>query len=74
MRGFTIVFAALAINAMATGTFAAAKIRLAQTSTVTNCMMICNSQGSTCQSARFGPGAATTTAATTTGNTTAGAT
>lgn len=27
----------------------AAKIRLAQTSTVTNCMMICNAQAATCQ-------------------------
>src|SRR5579863_8516403 len=47
---------------------AAGKIRLAQTSTVTNCMMLCNSQAATCQTTCLVPGAAPTGAATTTGN------
>jgi hypothetical protein len=47
---------------------AAGKIRLAQTSTVTNCMMACNSQTATCQTACIVPGAAPVGAATTTSN------
>ena len=73
MRGFTILVVALAINAMADSAFAADPIRLAQTSTVTACMMGCNSQGSMCQSACVVPGTPPTTAATTTSNATAGA-
>ncbi len=44
------------------------KIRLAQTSTVTNCMMTCNSQAATCQTACLIPGTAPTGAATATSN------
>ncbi len=47
---------------------AAGKIRLAQTSTVTNCMMTCNSQAATCQTACLVPGLAPTGAATATSN------
>ena len=45
-----------------------ATIWLAQTSTVTNCMMACNSQAATCQTGCIVPGSAPTGAATTTGN------
>jgi hypothetical protein len=38
-----------AISIVATGTVAAPKIRLAQTSVTTNCMMFCNAQAATCQ-------------------------
>ncbi|MFZ0528400.1 MAG: hypothetical protein WAM40_22585 [Xanthobacteraceae bacterium] len=44
------------------------KIRLAQTSTVTNCMMACNSQAAACQTTCLIPGTAPTGAATTTSN------
>jgi hypothetical protein len=47
---------------------AAGKIRVAQTSTVTNCMMACNSQAATCQTTCLVPGTAPTGAATTGGN------
>lgn len=43
-------------------------IRLAQSSTVTNCMMVCNAQAANCQTTCIVPGAAPTGAATTTGN------
>jgi hypothetical protein len=46
-------------------------IRLAQSSTTTNCMMVCNSQAATCQSGCVVPGTAPTSAATTTSNATA---
>ncbi len=45
------------------GAASAAKLRLAQTSTVTNCMMTCNSQAAACQTACLVPGAAPTGAA-----------
>ena len=44
------------------------KNRLAQTSTVTNCMMLCNSQAAACQTTCVVPGTAPTGAATTTSN------
>jgi len=47
---------------------AAGKLRLAQTSNVTNCMMLCNSQAATCQASCIVPGTAPTNAATTNGN------
>ena len=47
---------------------AAGKIRLAQTSTVTNCMMTCNSQAAACQTTCLVPGHGADGAATTTGN------
>ncbi len=47
---------------------AAAKIRLAQTSTVTNCMMACNAQAATWQTTCLVPGTPPTGAATSGGN------
>jgi hypothetical protein len=49
MRGFVVLLGAGAISIVATGTLAAPKIRLAQTSLTTNCMMSCNAQAATCQ-------------------------
>jgi hypothetical protein len=50
MRRPAILCAVLALSVAALGSAAhAAKIRLAQTSTVTNCMMACNAQAATCQ-------------------------
>lgn len=43
---------------------AAGKIRVAQTSIVTNCMMSCNSQAASCQTTCLIPGTAPTGAAT----------
>ena len=71
MRGFVILFAAAAITAAAQPVFAGQKIRLAQTSTVTNCLMMCNAQAANCQTACLVPGTAPTAAATTTSNATA---
>lgn len=72
MRGAGILLAVLpallAIDGFAGGAFAAGKIRLAQTSTVTNCMMTCNSQAATCQATCVVPGTPPTGAATTVGN------
>ena len=47
---------------------AAGKIRLAQTSNVTNCMMACNSQAAACETTCLVPGTAPMGAATATGN------
>jgi hypothetical protein len=47
---------------------AAGRIRVAQTSIVTNCMMACNSQAANCQTTCLIPGAVPTGAATTGGN------
>jgi hypothetical protein len=47
---------------------AAGRVRVAQTSTVTNCMMTCNSQAATCQTTCLIPGATPTGAATAAGN------
>jgi hypothetical protein len=47
---------------------ATAKIRLAQSSTLTNCMMTCNSQAAACATTCLMPGTAPTGAATTTSN------
>jgi hypothetical protein len=72
MRRLTIVFAVvpalLALDGFARHAFADQKILLAQSSTVTNCMMTCNSQAATCQAACLVPGTPPTGAATTTGN------
>ncbi len=73
MRRMVVLSAGLWIGAAFAGfaptaTAAAAKIRLAQTSTVTNCMMMCNSQAANCQTACVVPGTPPTNAATTTGN------
>ena len=68
MRGVSIVLAALAIGASANLAYAAGKVRLAQSSTTTNCMMTCNSQAAACQSNCVVPGTPPTGAATATGN------
>jgi len=52
--------AVLAIGSFAEAPFAAETIRLAQTSTVTNCMMNCNSRGAACQSSCIVGGTLTT--------------
>ena len=62
------VVGVVALTVMTTGAAGATKFRLAQTSTVTNCMMTCNSQAAACQTACLVPGAAPTGAATTTSN------
>ncbi len=50
MRGIAFLLAAAAINAaLAQSAGAEERIRLAQTSTVTNCMMSCNAQSANCQ-------------------------
>jgi hypothetical protein len=49
------IFAVVAIASVAGGVANAGKIRLAQTSNTTNCMMTCNSQAATCQSSCFLP-------------------
>jgi hypothetical protein len=69
MRRLTIVCAILLIGGSAIAAAAdSGRIRLAQTSTVTNCMMTCNSQAATCQTACILPGTLPTGAATTTSN------
>jgi hypothetical protein len=79
MRSLTILLvvlplAVLAIGGSAGATQAAPRVRLAQTSTTTNCMVTCNTQLATCQSACIVPGTAPTGAATTTSNATASST
>jgi hypothetical protein len=50
MRRFAILLAAAAVSAAAVhSALAEGRIRLAQTSIVTNCMMTCNAQAATCQ-------------------------
>jgi hypothetical protein len=72
MRRSAIVLAVLALGSTTDmhGAYASAhaKIRLAQTSIVTNCMMTCNSQAAACQTGCVIPGTAPTGAATTTSN------
>ncbi len=72
MRRSAVLLASLgAIAAMAAAVAAAqaaGTIRLAQTSTVTNCMMACNAQAASCQTTCLVPGSAPTGAATTTSN------
>ena len=55
-----LALGAMLLSAMTLATIGVAnaegKIRLAQTSTVTNCMMTCNSQAATCQTACLVPG------------------
>lgn len=67
MRRVKILLAALAINGCASAAFAE-NIRLAQSSTVTNCMMSCNALAASCQSNCVVPGTPPTNAATTTSN------
>lgn len=69
MRGFAILVAVTIAGtsvALADG-----KIRLAQTSTATNCMMLCNAQAANCQTTCLVPGTPPSAAATTTSNATA---
>jgi hypothetical protein len=69
MRQSAVLLAAIAVLAATVGgADAAGAVRLAQTSTVTNCMMVCNSQAALCQSTCLVPGTAPTGAATTTSN------
>jgi hypothetical protein len=65
MRALATVIIAFAIGAAATPGFAAEKIRLAQSGTVTNCMMTCNSAAANCQATCL---VASANAAGTTGN------
>ncbi len=74
MRSLSVVMSILAVGAFAANASAAngdKTIRLAQTSTTTNCMMTCNSQAASCQTACVVPGTAPSSAATTTSNATA---
>ena len=71
MRGLGFVLLAAAIGAAPASAFAEGKIRLAQTSNVTNCMMICNSAAANCRTTCLVPGTPPTTAATTTSNSSA---
>ncbi len=72
MRRCTVLLGMLWLGVACVGTIGVAnatgKIRLAQTSTVTNCMMSCNSQAAACQTTCLVPGTAPTGAATVTGN------
>ena len=59
MRGWTTPLAVLAIAGFAATAFAQGKIRLAQTSVTTTCMMTCNSQYALCQSSCLASGTQT---------------
>src|SRR5579863_8391178 len=63
-----IFWVGAALQGMVADANAAGKIRLAQTSTVTNCMMACNSQAAACETTCLVPGTPPTGAATTTSN------
>ena len=71
-RSWSLLFAVLAATpalvVASVAAQAAARVRLAQSSTVTNCMMACNAQAANCQTTCLVPGSAPTGAATTTGN------
>jgi hypothetical protein len=56
MRGWTILLAILAIAGLAASASAQGKIRLAQNSVTTTCMMTCNSQYANCQSSCLATG------------------
>ncbi len=72
MRGLAMSLAVVSVLLTIAGSsqqaFAEKKIRLAQTSTLTNCMMTCNSQAATCQATCIVPNTPPTAAATTTSN------
>jgi hypothetical protein len=55
MRCLAVLFAVAAIAGFVGEASAGEKIRLAQSSTTTNCMMTCNAQAATCQAACFVP-------------------
>jgi hypothetical protein len=60
MRASIVLLALLATSGFATDASAAAKIRLAQSSSLTNCMVACNSQYASCQSSCVSNGAVST--------------
>jgi hypothetical protein len=64
MQAFRILLAAAAL-------VATASVASAQTSTVTNCMMVCNAQAASCQSSCLVPGTPPLASATITSNATA---
>jgi hypothetical protein len=49
MRGLGAFVLSVMVSLGATSAWATGKIRLAQTSVATNCMMTCNAQAATCQ-------------------------
>jgi hypothetical protein len=59
-----LLFAAGLAIALCHSALAAGRIRVAQTSIVTNCMMACNSQAASCQTTCLIPGTTPTGAAT----------
>jgi hypothetical protein len=63
-----LLVAGLAIGLWHSTGLAAGRMRVAQTSTVTNCMMSCNAQAASCQTTCLIPGTAPTGAATTESN------
>jgi hypothetical protein len=63
-----LVAALAAVDGFLGDALAAKKIRLAQTSTVTNCMMTCNAQAANCLTTCLIPGTPPTGAATATSN------
>jgi hypothetical protein len=63
-----VLLVGFAVGSFASGASAQERIRLAQSSTVTNCMMTCNSQAATCLTTCLVPGTPPTGAATTTSN------
>lgn len=63
-----IVLGGFAIGNCNSAVASSGKIRIAQTSAVTNCMMACNSQAALCQTTCLVPGTAPSGAATTTSN------
>jgi hypothetical protein len=65
-----VLMVGCAVGAFGSAASAAGKIRLAQSSTVTNCMMTCNSQAATCLTTCLVPGTPPTGAATATSNAT----
>ena len=67
MRWWVAVCAGAFILALGSAS-ATGKLRLAQTSTTTNCMMTCSSQWATCQASCIMPGSPATGAATSTSN------
>jgi hypothetical protein len=65
-----MVLIGCAVGASATTVLAGGRIRLAQSSSLTNCMMTCNSQAATCLTTCLVPGTPPTGAATATSNAT----
>ena len=70
MRSYTFLLVA-AIELVTPNVFAEGKIRLAQSSNVTSCMMTCNAQAASCQTSCLVPGQSSSGATATTMNATA---